>query len=233
MVTLAALGAGGMKSFYLAAKAPLAGQAKTRLGESIGMGAAARLYAAFLRDLAERFAAARFETGWFLAPGARQHLSPLIGSMPRVRTQRGDSWAARQANLFRDCVAGGESQVVLAATDSPQLTPSRVAEAFAALERHDAVFGPTHDGGYYLVGMRGFHDILEGVDMSTERALHQVLAMAQEKHLDVALLDLEFDVDTAEDLEGLVDEVEARADLAHTAAALAEIRGVTDEARIA
>jgi uncharacterized protein len=233
LVALAALCPHDMKSFYLAAKAPLAGEAKTRLGKSIGMNAAATLYSAFLRDLIDRFASAPFPTGWHLAPGARSHLTPFIGSSTRVRIQLGDSWAQRQANLFRDCAADGETHVVLAATDSPQLTPSRVAEAFAALDSNDAVFGPTHDGGYYLVGMRGFYDILEGVDMSTEQALDQVLAKAHDQQLKVALLHLEFDVDTADDLERLAIEAGRRDDLAHTAAALTVIRGLTQESRIA
>lgn len=233
LVALAASGACDMTSFYLAAKAPLGGEAKTRLGMSIGMNAAAALYSAFLNDLVERFASAPFATHWYVAPGARPHLRPFIGPAALVRTQRGDGWAARQANLFRDCAADGEDRVILAASDSPQLSPGRVLEAFAALECHDAVLGPTHDGGYYLIGMRGFHDILEAVDMSTDRALEQVLCKAHEQQLDVALLDLDFDVDTAEDLERLAQEVEGRADLAHTAAALAVIRGVAEESCIA
>jgi len=223
-----------MNTFYFAAKAPLAGEAKTRLGTSIGMAAAAELYSAFLLDLTQRFRAARFPTRWYLAPGAEAHVLRLTATSPLFRTQRGTDWADRQANLFKACAAEGEARVVLAATDSPQLRPERVEEAFAALALHDAVLGPTHDGGYYLVGMRGgLHDLLEGVEMSTESALDQVLRRARARRLSVALLEAEFDVDSEADLPRLAQEVARRADLPHTAAVLSSIQGTLGEPRIA
>jgi rSAM/selenodomain-associated transferase 1 len=213
-----------MSRLYFAAKAPVAGQVKTRLGATIGMDASANLYAAFLRDLVTRFAEAPFEIAWYITPGSWTHLEPLVGRAVAVRIQRGTDWAARQANLFRECHATGEGMVVLAATDSPQLDRSRVEEAFSALETRDVVLGPTPDGGYYLVGMRRFNDIFADAFMSTNSALESVLQRAREKCLSVALLEPEFDVDTEQDLSLVEREVNRRQDLGHTAAALALIR---------
>ncbi len=53
-----------MRTLYFAAKAPVAGQVKTRLGAAIGMAPAADLYAAFLRDLEARFRRAPFRVAW-------------------------------------------------------------------------------------------------------------------------------------------------------------------------
>ena len=55
--------------FLFVARAPVPGRAKTRLGATIGMEAAARLYRAFLVDLAARFTPAPgadpgFDFGW-------------------------------------------------------------------------------------------------------------------------------------------------------------------------
>ncbi len=213
-----------MNRLYFAAKAPIAGMAKTRLGATIGMEVAATLYGAFLRDLVARFAGAPFEVAWHVTPGSWPDLETLVLRADHVRSQRGMNWAARQANLFRDCHAAGEGRVVLAATDSPQLELSRVEEAFAALQAHDVVLGPTPDGGYYLVGMHRFNDIFAGASMSTGLALESVLERAAEKRLSVSLLEPEFDVDTEEDLSLLGGEVNRRRDLRHTAAALALIR---------
>jgi hypothetical protein len=105
--------------------------------------------------------------------------------------------------------------------------------AFAALALHDAVLGPTLDGGYYLVGMRGFHDILKGVEMSTGSALDQVLGRARARRLSVALLEEEFDVDSEADLPRLAQEVARSADLLYTAAVLSSIQGTLAEPRIA
>lgn len=217
-----------MSRLYLAAKAPVPGRVKTRLGATIGDAGAAELYSAFLADLSARLAGAPFEVAWYAAPGARFHLAPYLAGAVSVRVQRGPDWAARQAALFRDCEEAGEGTVVLAATDSPQLTSARVLEAFAALEHADAVFGPTPDGGYYLVGMRRAHDLFSGVAMSTASALDQALERARRLGLSVTLLAPEFDVDTAADLEALVSEARARDDLPATAAALSRLaaRGI-------
>jgi uncharacterized protein len=53
---------------YIAAKAPRAKIAKTRLGHAIGHDNAAALYKAFLIDLAARFTDAPFALGWYVTP---------------------------------------------------------------------------------------------------------------------------------------------------------------------
>ena len=199
-------------------------RSKTRLGATIGMEAAATLYRAFLLDLGARFARAPFGVAWHVAPRSWPHLEPLVARVDGVRDQRGDDWAARQANLFRDCHAAGEQSVILAATDSPQLEPYRVEEAFAALAHHDVVLGPTPDGGYYLVGMNRFNDIFAGAAMSTASALEGVMDRTREMRLSVSLLQPEFDVDTEKDLEILEREAIGRKDLRFTSSALAWIR---------
>ncbi len=204
-----------MSAFYFAAKAPVAGQVKTRLAAAVGAQAAASLYAAFLDDLRARFQSAPFPVAWYIAPGAWPWLDGCD-----VEVQRGEGWAARQANLFRSATGSAQGPVVLAATDSPQLEPGRVAEAFDALRVHDLVFGPTFDGGYYLVGMTSFHDVFSGVPMSTDSALEQVLRGARRLGLSWALLAREFDVDTAADLPLLAGEAHTRTDLPATSAAL-------------
>jgi rSAM/selenodomain-associated transferase 1 len=210
---------------YFAAKAPIAGQVKTRLGAAIGMQEAATLYEAFLRDLVSRFRNVPYEIAWHVTPGSWSRLRPLAACADAVRVQRGRGWAERQANLFRDCDAAGEGPIVLVATDSPQLEPTRVEEAFAALESHDMVFGPTLDGGYYLVGMRRFHDIFSRAHMSRTSTLAELMERARNLSLSAVVLDPEFDVDTEEDLDQLVREVSRRQDLRWTALALGLIRG--------
>ena len=215
-----------MSRLYFAAKAPIPGLVKTRLGASVGMAEAATLYRGFLHDLVRRFADSPFEVAWHVAPGSTSSLRPIIGRAAKVRVQRGGDWSVRQANLFREVEAAQKGSVVLAATDSPQLELETVEAAFSALRRADVVLGPTFDGGYYLVGMHRFHDIFGGVAMSTTSALDQVLERARSRRLAVTLLDSEFDVDTEEDLEYLAPLAMRRRDLEATVAALAAIQSL-------
>lgn len=65
--------------------------------------------------------------------------------------------------------------VCIIGADIPGITRVRVAEAFAALGDHEAVFGPAPDGGYWLIGMKRVRrpapGILKGVRWSSEHAL--------------------------------------------------------------
>jgi glycosyltransferase A (GT-A) superfamily protein (DUF2064 family) len=116
--------------------------------------------------------------------------------IPQVR----HGWGERQANLLRWGRDHGYARTVLTASDSPHLPLSTAADAFAVLVNHDVVIGRVHDGGYYLIGLRGFHDVLSSVPMSTASAADALAARAQELGLQLAELPPTFDVDEAADL---------------------------------
>lgn len=211
---------------YVAAKAPLAGEAKTRLEPALGPSGAAALYRGFLRDLAARFVDAPYPVSWYVAPGAWAELEPLVGAgWNGVLEQGPGDWTERQRTLFRDAAGRGERPVVLIASDSPHLSVETVGEAFALLEGHDVVLGPVLDGGYYLIGMNGWHDVLAGVGMSTATVLDEIAACCRSLGCSLALLEATFDVDVAGDLPRLRRALEDRADLPWTAAALAAATG--------
>jgi uncharacterized protein len=227
---------------YIAAKAPRAELTKTRLGRAIGHDAAVELYKAFLADLAARFAEAPFALGYYVTPpDAWEEIAPLIHRgrrALRVSIQGEGDWTERQRQLFREGAARGEEKMVLIASDSPQLTLKIVEEAFRVLDRHDLVFGPTYDGGYYLIGMRGFHDVLSGIPMSTGTVLDDVAGRAERIGLSVGWVETTFDVDEVEDLAHLRGLVATRADLAATRLAMetlglheAGTRAMTDPPR--
>lgn len=197
----------------IAARAPVAGQCKTRLGASIGMERAATLYAAFLRDIDARFTPCAngelgFDVGWAFTPAEVDFAALLetIGcSRPpagvRFVPQHGDDWGARQANLLHWGVEQGYVRTVLIASDSPQLSLPIVQAAFAVLDEGDVALARSLDGGYSLIGMRGYHDLLTGVPMSTASAADALAARAATLGLRLAELPYTFDVDEAEDLE--------------------------------
>ncbi len=211
-------------ALYIAAKAPRPGLAKTRLGRAIGHDAAVALYRAFLRDLAARFAAAPFAVGWYVTPpDAWPEIAPLVGPAgrrARVLAQGDGDWTARQRALFRGAAARGEGRTVLIASDSPQVAVAAVAAAFRQLDRHDLVLGPVHDGGYYLIGMRGWHDVFGGIPMGTGTVRRDIAARARRAGLAVGRVAPTFDIDEAGDLRHLRRLLPGRADLAATRAAL-------------
>jgi uncharacterized protein len=189
--------------------------AKTRLGETIGMARAAALYTAFLVDLAARFTPGQdadwgFDVGWAFTPADVDFAAVLqrIGCDPpppavRFVAQIGDGWDVRQANILAWGHDQGYERTVLIGSDSPQLPVSVVRDTFTALVDHDVAMGRTLDGGYYLIGMRGFHDVLAGVPMSTISAADALAARARDLGLRLAELPVTFDIDEERDLEHL------------------------------
>ena len=119
--------------------------------------------------------------------------------------QQGNDWAERQANLLRWAAEQGYANTVLTASDSPQMSHAMVESAFAALTGSDVVVGRAHDGGYYLVGVRGHHDVVSGVPMGTASAAEALIARANELCLRVATVCPTFDIDVEADLAYLVE----------------------------
>lgn len=211
-------------ALYVAAKAPRIGLAKTRLGASIGHGAAIELYKAFLKDLGGRFADAPFGFGWYITPpDAWPEFSALTGETDRLLYQKETDFTERQREFFRETARRGE-RTILIGSDAPHLQVETVEEAFQVLDGYDLVFLPTFDGGYCLIGMSGPHDeVMEGVEMSTGSELDGILVRARRAGLSVKLLEPTFDVDEVEDLRPLRELAAKREDLAATKTALEKL----------
>src|SRR5204863_79628 len=82
--------------------------------------------------------------------------------------------------------------------DSPTLPTRLLVEAVRHLQEPGdrVVLGPAADGGYYLIGLKCFHQrLFEGIDWSTERVYRQTIMRAEEIGLPVAALAEWYDVD--------------------------------------
>jgi uncharacterized protein len=65
--------------------------------------------------------------------------------------------------------------VVLVGCDIPAMAARHIAAAFQLLGRHDVVFGPARDGGFWLVGCRHRPPAFGAVRWSSEHALSDAL----------------------------------------------------------
>ncbi len=179
-------------------KEPRAGRVKTRLGHEIGMIPAAWWFRHQSAALLRRLEDPRWRLVLAVSPETALHSRVWPGHLPRVAQGRGDL-GARMARLLQGLPPG---PVCIIGGDIPGIDRAGIARAFAALGSHDAVFGPAHDGGFWLVGMKRiarppaglFHD----VRWSGPHALaDSVKSMGRVR---IALVDTLCDVDTAEDL---------------------------------
>ncbi|MEQ9091041.1 MAG: TIGR04282 family arsenosugar biosynthesis glycosyltransferase [Balneola sp.] len=106
----------------------------------------------------------------------------------------------KMKNAFEDSFKNGCNKMVLIGSDCPTLTSKIMGEAFAKLDDNDVVFGPSEDGGYYLIGMSSYKpEVLEGIDWSTERVMEQTELKAQENGIKLAKLQVLNDIDNEHD----------------------------------
>lgn len=215
------------------AKDPVPGRVKTRLAPVLGDAGAAALYAAFVCDLCERLAAGgEWDVTVAADPGpATPFFRELAAELPVTVTAQGDGdLGARMARGLRQHLAQGADAVLLIGTDLPTLPAAHLDAARNALQDAPLVFGPTLDGGYYLVGARrsalADWDRIEarlftGIQWGRETVLGETLARAGD--LQVALGPAWYDVDEPADLERLTRHLESGAEpaLPRTRAALA------------
>jgi len=142
------------------ARLPVEGQVKTRLAATLGTQTALWAYRRLLGatlELAERSALEHRE--WRYAPAEPTPVD-AAGRLPaewaargwRVGPQHGADLGERMQEALAAALAAGDTPVLIGC-DCPVLTPTDLAEAFAALANHDAVFAPAEDGGYALVGV--------------------------------------------------------------------------------
>jgi len=162
-----------MTTVLVMAKAPVAGQAKTRLAADLSgnRAAAAELAAASLLDTIAACAGAvgpgrcRLAVAGELRQAAQREA--LHGALAGwdVVAQEGDGLDERLANAL----AAVPGPVVQIGMDTPQVTPAMLHRLVAALDRYDAVLAPASDGGWWALGLRSGIDgeLLRGVPMST------------------------------------------------------------------
>lgn len=200
---------GAPPSLVIFAKAPLVGQVKTRLCPPLSPETAAELAQCFLVDTVERACRLPLAKVYLaITPAESEPVFRALLPFPvAYLAQRGGSLGEREHNVFVDLFQQGATRLVLIGSDIPTLPPSHLQEAFQHLEntRCDAVFGPSSDGGYYLVGMRGPHpELFENIAWSTSSVMADTLAQAQQHNLNLALVSSWYDVDDQDDLAHLV-----------------------------
>ena len=94
--------------------------------------------------------------------------------------------------------------VVVIGTDIPAITPQHIADAFGALGSHDAVLGPSPDGGYWLVGLARRPRLVSAFDRVRWSSAHALSdTVANLEGLRVARLSQLSDVDDASNLQCL------------------------------
>lgn len=159
------------KAVVVFTRVPFPGQTKTRMMPYLKEEECAKLHESFLMDIgaecqktdADLFVYytddRRINSDWtdnddILWKKKRRFLVSAFGKDTSYRIQKGDSLGDRMYNAIYEVLHMEYDECILIGTDILEIHKNDIEQAFRILEERDVVFGPTEDGGYYLVGMK-------------------------------------------------------------------------------
>lgn len=188
------------------ARAPVAGDAKTRLIPRLGAeGAAALQQALTHRALQTAVAANAGSVSLWCAPDCEH--STFVDCRDQfgvaLYPQHGTDLGARMFHAFTRLCRQGDALVI--GTDCPALTVRELRAAAKALQRgNDAVFVPAEDGGYVLVGLRhAIASLFHGIPWGTDRVMDCTRTRLRNAGLRWHELPTSWDVDRPADIDRL------------------------------
>lgn len=201
----------GRVGVAILARAPVPGEAKTRLIPKLGAGAAAKLQAWMLERTVKLALSADVGPVSLWCAGDPDHpgfdLCRSLGAVTLHVQPQGDL-GIRMLTALR--YAATPSGALVIGTDCPALNVGHLRDAAKALSEQDAVVIPAEDGGYVLIGLKR---VLREPFTDIEWGSAQVMAQTRQR---LAALDWHWsevealwDVDRPEDVERLLENVPA------------------------
>ena len=174
------------------AKAPCAGNVKTRLTPALTPADAARLHTAFVADTLLNlldFSDADTELHTDIPTAAWSEFK-----VPRRLQHEGDL-GLKMLQALRGALDEGHPQAMILGSDAPDLPASHLTQLLASPA--DVALGPCHDGGYYAIAARRVHaDMFAGVEWSSSHEREQTVAACKAAGLTVECGPFWDDVDT-------------------------------------
>ena len=157
------------------ARAPVPGEAKTRLIPALGADGAARLQRWLLQRTVAMALVADVGPVTLWCAGEPGHadfrLCRAFGDLRVLPQPAGDLGLRMLAALRQSATPAG---TLVIGTDCPALSASHLRRAAQALRDHDAVAIPVEDGGYVLIGMNSPSSAaFEDIDWGSERVMSQ------------------------------------------------------------
>ena len=189
------------------AKAPVAGQVKTRLIPDYSPEQAAQIHANLVHHTLKMVTDAQLcPIELWCAPytdhpffEACQQQYPIT-----LQQQQGDDLGERMFNAFEAALKTSK-HVVLIGTDCPALRKENLDQALQALHhRHDIAISPATDGGYVLIALSKIDKLLfEDISWGSDEVMMQTLQHIQQLNYQFAPLEPHSDIDYASDLQNL------------------------------
>jgi len=178
-------------------KNPVLGKAKTRIAATVGDEEALRIYKLLLTHTREVTSAVDIDKYLFYSDCIEE--DEWLDRIFHKRVQSDGDLGERLRNAFSELTKQYTKMIVIG-SDCAEISTKHIIEASDSLNHHDIVIGPVHDGGYYLLGMKGYHpEVITDIEWSTDVVSQQTISRAKAKGLSVAKIEMLHDIDYHED----------------------------------
>ncbi len=206
-------------NLILFAKAPVKGRVKTRLAASMGDAKALEIYLGLLRTALQAALKVQARRLLFLDGAITENFPKFPAAAFELHEQCGRDLGERMYTAFRQTAARyPEEPILLIGSDIPDLNAEILKSAFRQIGAHlpkgtpppaDLILGPTHDGGYYLIGLsatwskneKALSAIFKNKQWSHNRVFREALETAKTLGLRTSLAPRLYDIDSTEDLQ--------------------------------
>ena len=187
------------------AKAPVAGQVKTRLTPFISPEQAAILHQQLItRTLSTTASSQLCPVQLWCSPSSKhpyfQHCKKTFAI--ELREQQGEDLGERMAHAFATTLKQHD-YALLIGTDCPSLRKQDFKHACELLQQgYASVLAPAEDGGYTLIGLRTpAPELFTDIDWGTSKVLAQTRNRLQQSNLSCYELPEQWDIDRPADLQ--------------------------------
>jgi glycosyltransferase A (GT-A) superfamily protein (DUF2064 family) len=144
----------------------------------------------------------------YLAKRLRGKREALLSGGMKVTSLSSERWGEKMETVFKQCFDDGYKHVLLIGSRTPTLKENLLQMALKLLKKSDAVFGPTVEGRYYLIGMSDkYHVELASYDWTSPNIYAQVANDFRAQGLSWSEMEIWYAIEHPEDLEYLVRDI--------------------------
>lgn len=186
----------------LFAKAPVAGQVKTRLIPHLTAQQALQLYTRLLDAVVNNLLLTGLPIDVWRAGDLAHPCWTAYDQSPQIRLfeQQGEDLGARMAAATQQALALA-SKVVLVGADCIDIDSNYINSAIGGLDNADVVIGPATDGGYVLLGLKRYNKALfSNINWGSEQVFAQTMTQLATLQWKAEVLPALHDIDRPEDL---------------------------------
>lgn len=182
---------------------PIAGKTKTRLQTKLSPEECANIHKCFLKDIYKKMKELKHDDIDIIISynpeGNLNILKEIFYDENKYIKQKINSNNENEKiyNSMNEVFDLGYKKCILIGTDIPEISKENIIDSFNLLDDNDFVFGPSYDGGYYLVGMNKYNDIIVNTNSGN---LKNILSAVENINLKYSVIENKYDIDEYNDL---------------------------------